>query len=150
MNLFQLGNFKLHSGAHTNFKIECDALTAEDWDALAFLLIMRIGRFSTVVGVPTGGEQFAKALHSYRTSNIDTHSNNPFPVLVVDDVLTTGNSIIEVGTQYERWVGGVAFCRNPSFLRTHPHVFSIFDMPIAETKRHKNLEEDKAALRLLI
>ena len=31
-NLFQQGDFTLHSGERSGFKIECDALTSHDWD----------------------------------------------------------------------------------------------------------------------
>jgi len=35
MNLFQFGDFSLHSGSKSKWKIECDALTDEDVEALA-------------------------------------------------------------------------------------------------------------------
>ena len=35
MILFQSGHFTLHSGAHTFWKVDCDALTDGDLDTLA-------------------------------------------------------------------------------------------------------------------
>ena len=91
--LFQLGNFILHSGYSSPFKIECDALDDGDYAALAEIVANKF-RFSTVVGVPTGGIKFAKALsyHAIRTPS--------YPALIVDDVLTTGGSMGEAGLKY--------------------------------------------------
>lgn len=85
-NLFQLGSFTLHSGDTASWKIECDALTQEDWRALAAIISERVD-FRDVMGVPSGGMALAKELQSYRKASPS------LPVLVVDDVLTTGNSM---------------------------------------------------------
>lgn len=85
MSLFNLGNFKLHSGYSSNFKIDCDALTCNDIDSIAYLMAQRF-QFSHVVGVPTGGTRLEAALKQYRQFNTDQ-------CLIVDDVLTTGNSM---------------------------------------------------------
>ncbi len=55
-NLFIRQNFILHSGKPSDFKIECDALTDDDWECLAYLIAKRVS-FSSVVGVPNGGSK---------------------------------------------------------------------------------------------
>lgn len=91
MNLFQRGNFTLHSGEKSKWKIECDALSWEDWDTLAMMIVERTRPllFAKVIGVPRGGLKLARALMPYQVIKSG-------PTLVVDDVLTTGNSILEV------------------------------------------------------
>lgn len=84
-NLFRSGMFELHSGEISSWLIDCDALTAEDWSTLALLVAEEIGEYSDVVGIPTVGLPFAKALRMYATDS--------GPVLIVDDVLTTGASM---------------------------------------------------------
>jgi orotate phosphoribosyltransferase len=87
VDLFQLGTFTLASGQTAPFKIECDALTDNDLDCLSELLVKRLPRFSVVTGVPRGGILIADRLKKYTT-------NNPSdPILIVDDVYTTGGSI---------------------------------------------------------
>lgn len=84
-NLFQTGAITLSSGQKSNFKIECDALTDEDLKTLAELIASRY-EFGEVISIPTGGDKLADYLDEY----IDTES----PIcLLVDDVLTTGNSM---------------------------------------------------------
>lgn len=84
MNLFNTGRFKLHSGQISNFKIDCDALLDKDIQAIAELISSKID-FSDVFGVPEGGVRLARALSKYR--------GNTGPILIVDDVLTTGRSV---------------------------------------------------------
>ena len=85
MNLFQLGNFLLHSGDRGQFKINCDCLTNEDWNTLAYI-IKESTIFSEVIGVPNGGLELASKLKKYRKKKANL-------VLIVDDVLTTGASM---------------------------------------------------------
>lgn len=85
-SLFQIINFTTHSGLELSWKIEYDALTPEEWDALAQIVAKRL-IFREAIGVPSdNGEKFAQALNKYTSpeSNI---------VLLVDDVLTTGASM---------------------------------------------------------
>lgn len=87
-SLFQIGQFKLHSGNDSIFKIDCDALSIKDWEAIARIVSLSLGPWQHVEGVPSGGIMFAKALSKYNddTSNL---------LLIADDVLTTGNSMEE-------------------------------------------------------
>lgn len=100
--LFKYGAFTSHSGLHLPDKIDCDALTKADWDTLAAWVARRVG-FGKVVGIETGGNKFAEALQQHCS---------PFgPVLIVDDVLTTGKSMEEARAQYPDAVGAVVFSR---------------------------------------
>ena len=109
MNLFQKRDFTSHSGKILNFKIECDALTEDDIDCVAHIIKEKFW-FQRVIGVPTGGDRLAKALEPFCIDNGST--------LIVDDVLSTGNSMNEVrhrliaeGTFRNRIFGVVIFSR---------------------------------------
>lgn len=102
MNLFQLGDFRLHSGGDSRFKIECDALREDDWAALAYMAARRLPAYGSVEGVPTGGERFADALALYATEG--------GVLLIADDVLTTGASMARHRAGREAR-GVVAFAR---------------------------------------
>lgn len=85
--MFQLGHFVLASGDRSNWKIECDTLTNDDWAALAWMLIEQLAEpFREVLGVPRGGVRFATALRQHTSAD----SNR---LLIVDDVWTTGSSM---------------------------------------------------------
>ena len=83
--LFRFGSHKLASGRLTNVKIDCDALTDDDWEAIAFLARCLVTPYRAVEGVPRGGEKLAEALRPYVR-----HDGG---LLIVDDVLTTGGSM---------------------------------------------------------
>lgn len=106
--LFVHAPIVLHSGGRSNFKIECDALTPADWEGLAAIAQERIigsVAFGEIVGVPRGGLPFAAALQKYVVPGSEWW-------LVVDDVLTTGRSMVEAMTG-PKDVGLVAFARGP-------------------------------------
>lgn len=86
-HLFQTGKFRLHSGAMSTFKIDCDALTDTDLSVLANQVHLRCCPFGRVEGVPRGGVRFAKALWEYATGK------GSDPLLIVDDVYSTGASM---------------------------------------------------------
>jgi hypothetical protein len=88
MVLFVKKDIVLHSGAKSDFKIEADSLTDEDIDTLAYLISKKF-RFNGVVGVAKGGIRLGKALRQYREDDVG------LPILLVDDVLTTGKSMVE-------------------------------------------------------
>jgi hypoxanthine phosphoribosyltransferase len=108
MSLFQTGVVKLHAGGYSNFKIDCDALTDQDIGAIAMQLTLRLPRFAEVEGVPGGGLRLAEAMKHYVT---------PFqpirvqPLLIVDDVFTTGASMEEHRDFRTGVIGAVIFAR---------------------------------------
>ena len=63
MNLFQRGDITLHSGGKSDFKIECDALTDEDVETLAYLISKKY-KFNMVCGVAEGGLRLEEALRN--------------------------------------------------------------------------------------
>ena len=87
-HLFTLGNFKLHLGGWTNWKIECNALREDDYEMLAWIIVKEWElKFGSVVSVPTGGDKFAEILRQYERKEASS------TILIVDDVLTTGWSM---------------------------------------------------------
>lgn len=116
MSLFQTGFFKLHSGETSNFKIDCDFLTDEDINAIALQLVHRLPSFRSVEGVPQGGLRLAAALQQYvlPPSNGGYYKDIGYPVLIVDDVYTTGASMDEQRDFRVGVVGAVIFARNPT------------------------------------
>lgn len=129
MNLFQLEKITLHSGKISDFKIECDNLTEADWDTLAYLGSRIVGSFSSVECIPRGGIPFAKAMEKY--------VGDKGPHLVVDDVLTTGGSILK--ELKENCIGLVVFARGGSLaLSSVRSIKAIFYMnEAAEDAREK-------------
>lgn len=103
-HLFQSGDFTLHSGQHSRLKINCDALTDADWETLAAMIAEQV-MFSSVSGVPKGGLKLASILKRYISKT--------GPHLVVDDVLTTGSSIVSKMNKYKFAIGFVVFARGP-------------------------------------
>lgn len=101
--LFQLGDFTLHGGERAGWKIDCDALTPIDWQALAQMLADLLPPFGTVEGVPRGGCKLAAALREH--ASVDSG-----PLLIVDDVLTTGASL-EAQRAGRHALGAVIFAR---------------------------------------
>lgn len=124
VELFQQGHFQLHSGTCVGWKIESDALCHDEWDTLALMLADVLPRFGQVIGVPRGGLQLAESLLDYITEG---------PLLIVDDVLTTGASMegFKQGQQdihgvfWPDPIGAVVFARSecPSWITP------LFQMP---------------------
>ena len=130
--LFQHGDFVLASKAKSTWKIECDALTPEDWHGLAQMAMQFLDRpFSAVYGVPWGGMPLAEALRPWATGNKND------PALVVDDVWTTGGSMrrfitdMHVDRKFGEHFGLVVFARNTP----EPWVTALFQMPSAYRKQ---------------
>jgi orotate phosphoribosyltransferase len=103
MSLFNAGHFVLHSGATTGFKIDEEALTDADIEALAGLAYLVVPTFSKAVGIPRGGVRLAQAMQR--------HANGEGPILIVDDVLTTGASMNKMLHEYPGSHGLVIFAR---------------------------------------
>jgi len=126
LTLFQRADFTSHSGVALSWKIDCDALTDDDIEALAHMAGDRIGQYHRVIGVPRGGLRLAAAME--RLPNLNPADNR---VLIVDDVLTTGRSMNEarmaLGEEGMWWraVGLVIFARGPCPVWVRP----LFQMP---------------------
>lgn len=84
--LFQFGWFVSHSGFQLPWKIVLDGNTG--WEDLAEIVAGKFA-FRSVYGIPSGGEDFARALDKY------AEPRSRYPVLIVDDVFTTGRSFEE-------------------------------------------------------
>lgn len=105
----------MSNGGNSHWKIECDALTLEDWKCLAYLVARRFS-FKAVYGVPRGGIPFAEALEKYANAE----SPN---ILIVDDVVTTGKSMNEMiiklsehpAVERSNIIGIAVFSRAPGF-----------------------------------
>lgn len=97
--MFKKQDFTSHAGLSLNWKIECDDLTDEDIETLAWV-VSRKFTFGSVKGIPRGGLRLAAALEQYCTTG---------PRLLVDDVLTTGSSLV---AEYSKGdIGVVIFAR---------------------------------------
>ena len=120
VTLFQQGKFISHAGNELNWKIECDALTDEDWDCLARMIHERT-RFGSVYGIPRGGTKLALALEKYITPG------HPLR-LVVDDVYTTGKSMNDVMENDD--LGFVVFARNRIQFDAQKYIRALFTMDV--------------------
>lgn len=120
MSLFKPGRFISHAGNELNWKIECDALTEEDWDCLATMICERC-QFKEVYGIPRGGVPLQKALEKHCTNRSNTR-------LIVDDVYTTGKSMREVMQPND--IGFVVFARNRIVIEPTFYVRALFTMDI--------------------
>lgn len=124
-SLFQLGETRLHSGALSGWKIDCDHLTDGDIETLALIMgtILPVP-FGHVVSIPRGGTRMGVAMSRYVTPNAPA-------TLIVDDVLTTGRSMEAArDTQNDAGIGVfglVIFARGPCPSWITP----IFAMPMA-------------------
>ena len=117
-SLFEKKTFTMHSGDIGHWKIECDALTNAEINTLAYIISSKL-KFNDVIGVPKGGIRIAKSLDKYKSDK--------GCCLIIDDVLTTGNSMEEVKKQHidKDVVGVVLFARGscPEW------VIPLFQMP---------------------
>ena len=106
--LFRWGRFTGASGLVLDWKIECDALDDDDWSCIAQLCVPLVRPFGRVSGVPRGGAKLANAFQVHATKNA-------ISTLIVDDVFTTGVSMIrhvhDLGLAADEWKGLVAFSR---------------------------------------
>jgi hypothetical protein len=120
MHLFQKKDFISHSGKNLSWKINCDFLTDEDLDTLAFIISNKIS-FKDVIGVPSGGNRLSSALVPFISDEGYT--------LIVDDVLTTGYSMESIRMIYEvtPTIGVVIFARGKCPDWIHP-IFQLNEM----------------------
>ena len=127
-HLFKSGDFKSHSGLDLSWKIEMDALSDSEWFTIKKMIMEYTPPFREAVGVPEGGIKLGSLLNEHATGNEED------PVCIVDDVLTTGESMEYFLSQYQRnrrlmpfmAIGWVVFARGPC-----PHwVSALFQMPV--------------------
>ena len=90
MSLFELcdssGNkHRTRHGDVLPFKIVCDALIGRDWDCIAAITALHTRPFRRVEPIERGGSPYAQALTRYVNPAAER-------ILIVDDVLTTGES----------------------------------------------------------
>lgn len=113
MSLFKYGNFTTHSGLNLDWKIDCDALTDDDIYCIAiasYALLETINYPRTeFIGIPSGGVRLANKMQELFGKPVSNE-----PPLIVDDVLTTGNSMKEVMSQHKDSKGLVIFARAPT------------------------------------
>ena len=124
MNLFQSVNFRSHSGLDLTWKIEMDALTAPEWYTLSQMILDLSTPFREVIGIPRGGVHLGQLLNQHGTGK------STDPILIVDDVLTTGGSMEEYKRSRAfrnptKYIGWVVFARGypPSWCK------ALFQMP---------------------
>ena len=113
------GQFVAHSGGILDYKIECDSLSDRDIEGVAGALALMLSEFGSVEGVPRGGLRLAKALEPFATKG---------PLLIVDDVCTTGASL-EAHRAGRDAIGAVIFNRGhlPSWCRALFHTNAVVD-----------------------
>lgn len=92
MALFIKSTFTSAAGLKLDWKIECDALTDDDWAGIAAIMAPYVRSFRDAFGVPRGGLKLAEHMKKYR----DPLSNY---VLLTDDVWTTGHSMRGFATE---------------------------------------------------
>ena len=106
IKLFQTTDFKSHSGLDLSWKIECDALQDGEWFTLSKMIMELSPPFSKAVGIPRGGVKLGDLL------NIHGTGKRTDPICIVDDVITTGESMNDFRrtkhwrepTEYIGWV----------------------------------------------
>ena len=134
-DLFEVGDFVSHAGKELPWKIECDAIRPEWWDALARMVMDYQERpFYKAVGIPRGGVPFAQAMNKYASGDPNDQ------IMICDDVFTTGTSFKEfIRENFPDWTMGqgyrwVVFARQPRYEHPH-HVRALFTMPKPPQKR---------------
>jgi len=129
MNLFQSVDFKSHAGLDLSWKIEMDALEDEEWVTISQMILELSEPFREAIGVPRGGTRLGKLLNQHGTGKRDN------PILIVDDVLTTGGSMEDFKRKRlfrnpTKYIGWVVFARGfpPQWCR------ALFQMPFNPTE----------------
>lgn len=135
-SLFNTGAFELSSGESSFFKIDCDALTDNDILSLAEMFVRNIvnsnnARYRMIIPVPGGGLRFAEAISSFLSP--EPHDTD-LPYLLVDDVWTTGQTMMKYKQKIEHYGGSVEgvviFSRDPHITSESPWVMPMFVMDL--------------------
>ena len=130
-DLFQSINFKSHSGLDLSWKIEMDVLSDREWFTIKKMIMEITPPFREAVGIPRGGTFLGDLLNEHATGKEGD------PVCIVDDVLTTGESMEYFVTQYRRnrrpftAIGWVVFARG----QTPDWVQALFQMPARRNEK---------------
>ena len=116
--LFKSIEFVAHAGDILDFKIECDALSDESIATIAKYIASRTS-FGMVEGISKNGCRrtgcrLADALEPYAKPDA------PFNILIVDCVLTTGNSMEQAKATYLPEVHEADILGWAIFARTEP------------------------------
>ena len=124
INLFQSVDFKSHSGLDLTWKIEMDTLSDPEWFTICRMIMEYSSPFREAIGIPRGGIKLGNLLNQYGTGKRED------PVLLVDDVLTTGESMNEFKRKRQwrnpiKYIGWVVFARN----KCPDWVTALFQMP---------------------
>ena len=129
IDLFQKINFTSHAGLDLTWKIEMDALTPDEWECIAHMIMELSPPFKEAIGIPRGGNILGKLLNQHGTGKREQ------PICIVDDVLTTGGSMNDFKAKRQwrnpsKYIGWVVFARNkpPSWVK------ALFQMPIEAQK----------------
>jgi hypoxanthine phosphoribosyltransferase len=117
--MIEFGEFRSHSGLSLPWKLECDDLSDNDIRAFAAIIATKFS-FREVYGIPRGGLRLANALQRYTVS----HKN--YPLLIVDDVLTTGLSMEEA----KKELGKIGSNANGVVLFSRTNVIPSWIFPI--------------------
>ena len=122
-DLFEVGDFTSHAGLKLAWKIECDAIRPEWWEGLARMIMDYQKRpFYKAEGIPRGGMALGEALNKYASGDPSD------PVLIADDVYTTGTSFREYCDEHypnQEVIKWCVFARRP----TDDGVHALFTMP---------------------
>ena len=123
-HLFQSVDFTSHSGLDLTWKIEMNALSDPEWFTISKMILELSPPFKEAIGIPTGGTKLGSLLNAHGTGK------RKDPICIVDDVLTTGNSMKEFMTKRSwrnptKYIGWVVFARGecPNW------VTALFQMP---------------------
>ena len=124
IKLFQTTDFKSHSGLDLSWKIECDALQDGEWFTLSKMIMELSPPFSKAVGIPRGGVKLGDLL------NIHGTGKRTDPICIVDDVITTGESMNDF-RRTKHWREPTEYIGWVVFARTTPPdwVNVLFQMP---------------------
>lgn len=125
IDMFQKIDFISHSGLPLTWKIECDAINENEWAALAHMIReYEPAKWQKAVGIPRGGLALAHELNKFSTSNPND------PILIVDDVYTTGKSFHDfIASKIEYDQSIICWC---VFARKKPiddMIKALFTMP---------------------
>ena len=122
IDLFQKIDFTSHAGLDLTWKIEMDALSHREWECISHMIRELSPPFREAIGIPRGGNVLGKLMNRHGTGKKED------PICIVDDVLTTGGSMVECAeTEFkgENVIGWVVFARG----QMPEWVNALFRMP---------------------